>query len=387
MMARNLRLHLFYCTWALLAFNTFGSNIRLTNTEWNVTAGHPFIITWANATGAVQVVLDTLETNSSTTIENTLNSAVTDPSYTWNVSSTIAAGTYELEVACGGFYDYSPTFEIAGASSASSSTSSSRATASTPTTGSSASSASSSSDSNNSSPTPSSTGLASGTKVAIGVGVTVGALVIIALIALGFFLGRKSAANKAMREEETSPNIPDDVGEAKPSLVEQSLAEIGEGVLVGELDGLARSELEGTGNGGKLLEWDEDDGGLFHTHGVREVKTFTFDSELLGISDLASSRRIFKSEEYHFRHKLSLAQPYPTARTTTYHDIAPRLILLHFISVFSFPLSAAKMAAKGKKFSWMRLINNAVPNFARDSKNDVNLSPQQADTQPTNYKN
>jgi hypothetical protein len=37
------------------------------------------------------------------------------------------------------------------------------------------------------------------------------------------------------------------------------------------------------------------------------------------------------------------------------------------------------MAAPGKKFSFMRLINNAVPNFARDDPNDVDLSPAQAD--------
>lgn len=37
------------------------------------------------------------------------------------------------------------------------------------------------------------------------------------------------------------------------------------------------------------------------------------------------------------------------------------------------------MAAPGKKFSFMRLINNAVPNFARDDPNDVDLSPEQAD--------
>jgi hypothetical protein len=37
------------------------------------------------------------------------------------------------------------------------------------------------------------------------------------------------------------------------------------------------------------------------------------------------------------------------------------------------------MAAKGKKFSFNRLITNAFPNFANDSVNDVDLSPAQAD--------
>lgn len=37
------------------------------------------------------------------------------------------------------------------------------------------------------------------------------------------------------------------------------------------------------------------------------------------------------------------------------------------------------MAAKGKRFSFTRLITNAIPNFALDSKDDVDLSPQQAD--------
>jgi len=37
------------------------------------------------------------------------------------------------------------------------------------------------------------------------------------------------------------------------------------------------------------------------------------------------------------------------------------------------------MAAPGKKFSFMRMINNAVPNFAHDDVNNVDLSPKQAD--------
>jgi hypothetical protein len=37
------------------------------------------------------------------------------------------------------------------------------------------------------------------------------------------------------------------------------------------------------------------------------------------------------------------------------------------------------MAAKGRKFSFTRLITNMVPNFARDDINDVDLSPKQAD--------
>ncbi|KAG9239206.1 hypothetical protein BJ875DRAFT_448683 [Amylocarpus encephaloides] len=36
------------------------------------------------------------------------------------------------------------------------------------------------------------------------------------------------------------------------------------------------------------------------------------------------------------------------------------------------------MAAPGKKFSWKRLISNAIPNFANDSKHDLNLTPLQA---------
>jgi hypothetical protein len=37
------------------------------------------------------------------------------------------------------------------------------------------------------------------------------------------------------------------------------------------------------------------------------------------------------------------------------------------------------MAARGQKFSWMRMVNNAFPNFARDDPNDVDLTPEQAD--------
>jgi hypothetical protein len=37
------------------------------------------------------------------------------------------------------------------------------------------------------------------------------------------------------------------------------------------------------------------------------------------------------------------------------------------------------MAAPGRKFSFNRLITNMIPNMANDSKNDVDLSPAQAD--------
>ncbi|TKA62501.1 hypothetical protein B0A49_13147 [Cryomyces minteri] len=37
------------------------------------------------------------------------------------------------------------------------------------------------------------------------------------------------------------------------------------------------------------------------------------------------------------------------------------------------------MASRGRKFSWMRLINNSFPTLQNDSAGDVNLSPQQAD--------
>jgi hypothetical protein len=37
------------------------------------------------------------------------------------------------------------------------------------------------------------------------------------------------------------------------------------------------------------------------------------------------------------------------------------------------------MAAKGRRFSFARLITNAIPNFARDDVNDVDLTPAQAD--------
>ncbi len=37
------------------------------------------------------------------------------------------------------------------------------------------------------------------------------------------------------------------------------------------------------------------------------------------------------------------------------------------------------MAAPGRKFSFSRLINNAIPNFARDDPSDVDLTPTQAD--------
>lgn len=37
------------------------------------------------------------------------------------------------------------------------------------------------------------------------------------------------------------------------------------------------------------------------------------------------------------------------------------------------------MAARGRKFSFMRLVNNAIPNFARDDVNDVDLPLAQAD--------
>jgi hypothetical protein len=38
------------------------------------------------------------------------------------------------------------------------------------------------------------------------------------------------------------------------------------------------------------------------------------------------------------------------------------------------------MAGRGRKFSFMRLITNAIPNFSRDDINDVDLTPAQADS-------
>jgi len=37
------------------------------------------------------------------------------------------------------------------------------------------------------------------------------------------------------------------------------------------------------------------------------------------------------------------------------------------------------MGTPGKKFSFTRFMSSAIPNFARDDANDVNLSPKQAD--------
>jgi hypothetical protein len=43
------------------------------------------------------------------------------------------------------------------------------------------------------------------------------------------------------------------------------------------------------------------------------------------------------------------------------------------------PPNSTTMAAPGRKFSFNRLITNMIPNMANDSKNDVDLSPAQAD--------
>ncbi|KAI0894836.1 Ser-Thr-rich glycosyl-phosphatidyl-inositol-anchored membrane family-domain-containing protein [Annulohypoxylon nitens] len=99
--------------------------VQFTNTNFDgITAGKPFDITWTDAAGAVTLTLKNGDSDNLQTVGE-ITSGQTGESYTWTPSTSLASGTYALEINDGTEVNYSKQFEITGGSSSSSSSASS----------------------------------------------------------------------------------------------------------------------------------------------------------------------------------------------------------------------------------------------------------------------
>ncbi|KAF4636621.1 hypothetical protein G7Y89_g1462 [Cudoniella acicularis] len=292
----------YYYTWALLVSSALGA-LTFTNTVFtSVTAGEPFGLTWEGASGPVSIILEDGAANDLVTVA-TIASGLSGTSYTWNVPSTLAANTYVLQITDGSSVNYSPQFQILGAAAATSSSAAPASTSkpsstalvasstSTPlttsnpsstsplstsaqsstsgaSTSATSSSASSSSATNNPSSTSASTptspsntspqqtsststpssGLSTGTKAAIGVGVTFGIFLLAAIIALVFYLGRKSAKKSNFATSSILPEL------GGIPLTDEEKRELGRRREITELDqdGVVRSIGGGRGERAEL---------------------------------------------------------------------------------------------------------------------------------------
>ncbi|XDG06884.1 hypothetical protein ABKA04_006499 [Annulohypoxylon sp. FPYF3050] len=102
--------------------------VQFTNTNFDgITAGKPFDITWTDAAGAVTLTLKNGDSDNLQTVGE-ITSGQTGESYTWTPSTSLASGTYALEINDGTEVNYSKQFEITGGSSSSSASSTSSKT-------------------------------------------------------------------------------------------------------------------------------------------------------------------------------------------------------------------------------------------------------------------
>jgi len=106
----------------------------LTNTDYSVSAGVPFTITWSGASGPVTITLKNGPSGDLKTVD-VIADGETDGSFTWTPDKSLPAGTYAFEIKDASGINYSPQFELKGgaasSSGASSATSSSTATKTT----------------------------------------------------------------------------------------------------------------------------------------------------------------------------------------------------------------------------------------------------------------
>ncbi|KAI1461900.1 Ser-Thr-rich glycosyl-phosphatidyl-inositol-anchored membrane family-domain-containing protein [Annulohypoxylon moriforme] len=97
--------------------------VQFTNTNFDgITAGKPFDITWTDASGSVTLTLKNGESDNLQTVGE-ITSGQTGESYTWTPSTSLASGTYALEINDGTEVNYSKQFEITGGSSSATSSS------------------------------------------------------------------------------------------------------------------------------------------------------------------------------------------------------------------------------------------------------------------------
>ncbi|KUI66869.1 hypothetical protein VM1G_02044 [Cytospora mali] len=105
--------------------------VEFTNSDYAVTAGKTFTLTWADASGPVTI---TLKDGPSTNLKDVevLASGVTGTSFTWTPDSSLPSDTYAFEIEDStGVPNYSSQFSFQGSASASSSVASSTPVSST----------------------------------------------------------------------------------------------------------------------------------------------------------------------------------------------------------------------------------------------------------------
>ncbi|KAI9647562.1 hypothetical protein NHQ30_003947 [Ciborinia camelliae] len=140
---------------------TLASAVELTNPSFNVAAGSPFNITWANADGPVTLTLkDGPSTNLHTV--TVIGSGLTGGSHTWTPPVSLDSGIYAIEISdSSSDPNYSVQFPIAAAAGSSISSSYSGTSSSTSETSSSTSGSSTASSTSGSSSSTSSSASAS----------------------------------------------------------------------------------------------------------------------------------------------------------------------------------------------------------------------------------
>ncbi|TGO66646.1 hypothetical protein BOTNAR_0057g00300 [Botryotinia narcissicola] len=138
---------------------TLASAVKLTNSNFAVTAGSPFNITWSDAEGPVTLVLKSGPSTALTTV-STIGSGLTGTSYSWTPSSSLDTDLYAIEIQDStSVPNYSQQFQVSGATAvASTVTASSTSASSASGSSTSGTSTGSSTGSSTSSSTASSTG-------------------------------------------------------------------------------------------------------------------------------------------------------------------------------------------------------------------------------------
>ncbi|KAF4624979.1 hypothetical protein G7Y89_g13194 [Cudoniella acicularis] len=120
----------------------------------------------------------------------------------------------------------------------------------------------------------SSSGLSTGAKAAIGVGITFGVILILGILCLVFYLGRKTANKSGFDTFSTALVVEPELG-GEGKLIKP--AEMGDGVLEGRpRDELQENGAEGTGNGGE----DEGEDGVEERPGLEGGEMSEMDKDV-----------------------------------------------------------------------------------------------------------
>ncbi|TGO40277.1 hypothetical protein BHYA_0039g00180 [Botrytis hyacinthi] len=109
---------------------TLASAVKLTNSNFAVTAGTPFNITWSEAEGPVTLVLKSGPSTALTTV-STIGSGLTGTFYSWTPSSSLDTDLYAIEIQDStGTPNYSQQFPVSGATAVASTVTASSTSAS-----------------------------------------------------------------------------------------------------------------------------------------------------------------------------------------------------------------------------------------------------------------